>query len=258
MKHILLILFLIPTLSFSQNLSQYENLDEAIEEEKYENIIDIIKDLLSNTYIENEKYNEGNLYAILATAYHEIDNKDAYNETLQTGISKYPTDTTMIELYLSQLLKEDNKTAANKFVNDGFTKYPDHRGLFLFLKGRFFLMDEDYLSAEPIYEELFKLEPKNGQGHMDFGYYSLEYARKMNKLWKSDPHTKAISKKEVIKYYEKAADHMTKGYEYSPNANERVKENILYFANEAVLELEELGVNIDKYIKWSRKMGIEE
>lgn len=258
MKKILLLLFILPVLCYSQADNNYDSLKAAIDNDEHESALHILEDILSRPYVKHTEFSEGKLHSILVALYRETGDQDAYIKSLHEGIGKFPTDTTMIELYLSDLLKKDDEETIDKFIDESLVKYPKHEGVFLFLKGRMYLIREDFLSGEIWYDKLLEQEPNNGQANMDIGYYSMQYANKLYKSWKTDIQTKETSKEEIVKYYRKAADCMITGYEFAPENAGRVKQNILYFANEAVIKLEEMGENIDKYTEWSRKMGFDE
>lgn len=227
-------------------VEQTHNLVEAIKLiEKPEIKSELDKDSLAKLCFD--------LYQIFDKPEANVNDKSLFED----AIVKHSEDSVFQETYATLLLQADKDDDLFSFWNKLTIKYPDNKALYLWQKGRYYLLKDEYLQAEAMYEALFDIDKTNAYAYMDIGYYGMEYAEKIYNNGEDLSYSEADqdspkNKKDALPYFIKSIKNMRKAYDLFSD-EERCDTHVLVFLNDLCGSLIEDNVltikQLEKYFK---------
>ena len=153
-----------------KNILAIENLKQIVNSTQDCDLLNEIKDLISNKIMPQSRYEANNLYEILAEIYSKLGQKEqaleAYSKAIQVN-----TKDTFLKYYLSGLLYESNNNNHALVLLDSIVSENPNDTQIKTIKAKILAKKGDIAGAEEQYREIINIYPTSKQAK--YGIYKL-------------------------------------------------------------------------------------
>ena len=132
---------------------KYYSIITAIQAEDHDRALDLIKRAIDEPFIENEAYDESDLYELLASEYMLLGDTTNYIEVLNVGASKFPHSQYFIPNLINEYIRAGENDKALDYLDQAIKNDPNNASDFNSAKAALNAETAEYDKAEAEYKK---------------------------------------------------------------------------------------------------------
>lgn len=172
----------------------------------------LLKKLISESYVQNSTYKESDLYELLAEQYKQAEDSTAYVALLREGAQKFPSSKYFSLNLINEFIKGGKIDEAMSYLSEAIKNDPSNSCELLSVKASLFADRKDYVNAEPTYLQALSTDANCEKALEGIGVlYILQAQDIKEKAGQStDRATSAKLDKETVDLYQKSLPYLEK------------------------------------------------